>query len=529
MSKQPVFRVVVAEDEPMILNNICAKIERVGARFEIVGRAMNGLEAWEMVERLQPDVLFTDIRMPIMDGIEVIRRAAERFPDLQSVVVSGYDDFSYARLAIRYGAKDYLLKPVEAEDMETTLHKLLEGKPAGSSERELLAASLLSGRPAEDCPPLFANRTFWLALVQLGNYAGSSASAELASFYDELWTRGGSAALDAAPWPSGPTRTLVRQPRSSARFVVGMCETHGGTADTGANEAKATDEAGYERWLRALCQSVSPYPVTVVAGTDTVAYRELFERSQQLSLALEREAVPGHAQVLRLAGAGQAHGSGPSPWLETNEQHKIGTIVQSGKKASLRTEILGLIGRWEERRDPQRIVEKRLLQLLQLVHQRTLLLSEDEIGHLELELLDKLYMAPSLTGVAAELYELLESAAFVDDEREHRDTHELADHIAHYLSANFASPVTLSELSDKFSFSPSYVTKVFKQHRGIGPLKYLISLRMEEAKRLIARHPELSFKEIGASVGYEDPNYFSRIFKSTTGTSLSDYSRCPAK
>lgn len=518
MSKQPVFRVVVAEDEPMILNNICAKIERAGARFEIVGRAMNGLEAWELVERLQPDVLFTDIRMPIMDGIEVIRRASERFPDLQSVVVSGYDDFSYARLAIRHGAKDYLLKPVEAEDMEATLRKLLEGKPAGSSERELLAASLLLGRPAENCPSRFVDRTFWLALVQLGNYAGSSVSAELASFYDELWTRGDSAAFANAPWPSGPTRTLVRQPRSSARFVVEMCET---------NTAGAADEGGYERWLRALCQSVSPYPVTVVAGTDAVAYGELFARSQQLSLALEREAVPGYSRMLHLAGAGRGQGSGTSPWLEANEQHKIGTIVQSGKKASLRTEIIGLIGRWEERRDPQRVVEKRLLQLLQLVHQRALLLSEDEIGHLELELLDKLYMAPSLTGVAAELYELLESAAFVDDDREHRDTHELADHIEHYLSANFASPVTLSDLSDKFSFSPSYVTKVFKQHRGIGPLKYLISLRMEEAKQLIARHPELSFKEIGASVGYEDPNYFSRIFKSTTGTSLSDYSRCP--
>ncbi|MFC5404935.1 response regulator [Cohnella soli] len=536
MSREVPYRVVVAEDEPLILNNICAKIERENHRFSVAGKALNGQQAWEMIERLKPDALFTDIRMPMMDGLELIRLATERYPSMQIVVISGFDDFAYAQQAIRYGVKGYLLKPVEAEEMNALLRKLDDERQSRSDgrEKEQLAEALQTGRQEPDSLRQFENRLFRLSLVHFGHLAGPFASPGLASFYERLWERGSPAAMGKWPWPPSGGTILAVVARSFGRFLVTECEsaalTAGGREDgdlastgNGLEEGVlANEDSSVKHWLDELSRAVAPYPATVAVCRTPVAFQDLYEQAQALVRTIERGAVPGTAQILY---PGEEESGGTVSWLRTSEQQKIGVLLQSGKKANFRKEIADLFKQWETERCPQRVVEKRLMHLLQLTHQHSLLLNEAEVSHLEYEMLYKLGEARCLSDIADDVVSLLDSAAFVEEDRDHRDTTELARHIEHYLDENFARTITLADISDQFSFSPSYITKIFKQHHGVGPLKYLISLRIEEAKRLIARHPELSFKEVGSAVGYEDPNYFSRIFKNTTGCSLTDFGR----
>lgn len=118
------YKVIVADDEKLIANNISRKIEQANDAFQVVAIARTGLEAYELIQQLLPDVVFSDIKMPEMDGLELIEKIEKHHPSILTVIVSGYNDFEYARSAIQHKAADYLLKPVNPHELARTLNKL---------------------------------------------------------------------------------------------------------------------------------------------------------------------------------------------------------------------------------------------------------------------------------------------------------------------------------------------------------------------------------------------------------------------
>ena len=133
-SKQ--FRVVVAEDEYLIAKSIKRNIERANAAFTVVAIAHDGVEALQYIETLLPDVVATDIRMPRINGIQLIEQLKERYPFIQKIIISGYDDFLYVKSAIQNDAVNYLLKPINQKELQDTLHQI-EQKYAAEKEEAL--------------------------------------------------------------------------------------------------------------------------------------------------------------------------------------------------------------------------------------------------------------------------------------------------------------------------------------------------------------------------------------------------------
>lgn len=119
------YRVLIVDDEPMICQALAKVIRQAGHIETEVRCADNGRSALDMFAEFQPDFLFTDIRMPKMDGLELCRNVSERFPDVRMVVVSGYGEFEYAKKCITYGVDDYLLKPINRTKVHEVLDKLL--------------------------------------------------------------------------------------------------------------------------------------------------------------------------------------------------------------------------------------------------------------------------------------------------------------------------------------------------------------------------------------------------------------------
>jgi two-component system response regulator YesN len=140
MTQQALFKVVIVEDEQLILDNLIGKIEQFDLGFQVVGTAKNGKKALELITELHPDLVITDIRMPVMDGLELIKQITYQFPDIKKVIISGFSEFKYAQQAIQYGVKDYLLKPVEANAFRKTLTEL---RILLSSEMQTIKNSLL--------------------------------------------------------------------------------------------------------------------------------------------------------------------------------------------------------------------------------------------------------------------------------------------------------------------------------------------------------------------------------------------------
>jgi two-component system, response regulator YesN len=146
--KSNVFRVVVADDEKLIANNIAKNITGCDPSFEVVSICFDGASALKAIEEHDPHVLFTDIKMPLMDGLALIESIHNNSPQIRCVIISGYNDFEYAKTAIKFKAYDYLLKPINKFELSKTLRKikdeLLSEQAMLNSERETSAENIVN-------------------------------------------------------------------------------------------------------------------------------------------------------------------------------------------------------------------------------------------------------------------------------------------------------------------------------------------------------------------------------------------------
>ncbi|WP_339295772.1 response regulator [Paenibacillus sp. FSL W7-1279] len=117
------YRIMLIDDEYAIHLSLRKLVERSGLRFEVAGEAEDGVEALELLEDSRPDIIVTDICMPEMDGLEFIRRVRESHPQMFFIILSGHDNFEFARQALRYGVSDFLLKPIDPAQFQTTLER----------------------------------------------------------------------------------------------------------------------------------------------------------------------------------------------------------------------------------------------------------------------------------------------------------------------------------------------------------------------------------------------------------------------
>ena len=118
------YTVVVAEDEELLLNDLVRKIEATSLGFEVVGKAQTGAQALDLVHELSPNLIISDIRMPMMDGVTLLEQVHDYFPYIKSIIISGFSDFDYARRAIRIQVSEYLLKPVDPQELYQSLVKV---------------------------------------------------------------------------------------------------------------------------------------------------------------------------------------------------------------------------------------------------------------------------------------------------------------------------------------------------------------------------------------------------------------------
>ena len=118
------FRVIIAEDEKLIAKNIAKHIETENPNFKVCGIYSNGEDALNAIKQQPPDAIFTDISMPVMSGLELAGEIHRTMNNVKCVIITGYADFQYAKEALRYGVKDYLLKPVDPEELHKVLKEL---------------------------------------------------------------------------------------------------------------------------------------------------------------------------------------------------------------------------------------------------------------------------------------------------------------------------------------------------------------------------------------------------------------------
>lgn len=131
------YKIVIVEDEWLVREGLKQTIPWSDLGCEIAGEAEDGEAALELLEQAVPDIMLSDIRMPTMDGIELARRVSERWPEVNIVFLTGFDDFAYAQQAVRLGAADYVLKPTNPDELEKVVRRITSKLDEAQSKRQL--------------------------------------------------------------------------------------------------------------------------------------------------------------------------------------------------------------------------------------------------------------------------------------------------------------------------------------------------------------------------------------------------------
>jgi two-component system response regulator YesN len=144
MNEPKIYKYLVVEDEPLIRHNALKKISELGLPIQFAGEAENGQAALELAQSHFPHFIITDIRMPVMDGLQLARCLYEAHPQIKCVILSGYDDFKYAQEALKYGVTDFLLKPIKSEELKTALQRVVVQLDAEHQQQSVIDAQGLS-------------------------------------------------------------------------------------------------------------------------------------------------------------------------------------------------------------------------------------------------------------------------------------------------------------------------------------------------------------------------------------------------
>ena len=504
------IKVMIVEDEPPIQRGIQTMIESAHDRFKVVAMANNGQQALKHLENMQPDIIITDIRMPVMDGIELAREVRSRYPAIQIILLSGYQEFDYAREAMQLGIMHYLLKPLSKKQIKAMLDDLyLETLQRKKNEFKQAAASLINGESPED--HLFEHDELYESYLLMLCCAGTM---PIFTYSDDIpgkafWENSD---LQQIAWDNEMGDITVLNGKSvSERWLLFSFYKN-------QSELRSPEE-----WADTIGERLGgDLPVSIAYSPYYSEMRQTAKLSRAMRPVLYRNIILGVPSRISVYDDGAR-----SELSFTNDpimERMLSLAIDSQNIDLFKMEVMKIIDRW--RLAPQRQVYielglarilKGLLQTLRIDH---LYLSEN-IDYVQ-------YIITNASDYDSLSYYTCSTIDTLFTERNaDRDIEETNMNIVYkieaYLNEHFAEPIDHRKLSDQFGLVPSYLSKIFARSKGISPAKYIVQLRVDKAKKLLIEHPELLAKDIAFVVGYSDPNYFSRIFKRATGLYPSEF------
>lgn len=505
-------RAVIVDDEPQARRYLAALVARHCPDFSIAGEAEGGEEALDLVGRCGPDVVLSDVRMPGMDGLELARRLREEAPSVAVVIVSGYEDFEYARSAMKAGVVDYLLKPVKAEQLKAVLGEV--ASRAGSELRRRRARALgdiVSGAGSGD-PACLPSGRYSAAVLRLGPPPSRFPASDAVAFASFGAAEGASSGADPdsrlaaiGGWalPGRDRRELV--------FV---------------RAGELTGCGDFERAVSAIAEGSGVAYRVLAVGTESFALGELEARVAALRRAADAGAAPGRSLALRCGFGERPAGpeGAPRPLELSALEGRVEFLLSQARYAELERALREIVAAWEREARPLVQMAARLRRLFSLARRRSggeAAMREDEPDSLVEE-------ATTAASDYAELADLVAEAlsAVVRPPSRSGGKEDLPAFFAsirRYIEENYAEDVSLQSTCRLFSISQTYLSRLFRRHEGLSFNDYLTRVRIEAAKRLMSENPAMPLKEVAALSGYQDQFYFSRVFKAEVGQPPSEY------
>jgi len=522
-------KVLLVDDEPIILRSLQVAVpwEQLGTR--VAGTARNGEEALEIVEQLRPDIIISDIRMPSIDGISLMRTVMEQYPGTLFIILSGYGEFEYAQEAIRHGAFNYLLKPIDHDELQETVIKARERilqqratsmeqdrlrrsvQSLASLVRERMFAGIIDGTDSPDHKSAYwpdeweLRAPYYMGLVNLDDreQAENIWSAEekrlwyfaVGNVLNELLPARG--CFTVFPYHQGEWLFIMQnsdaaEMRSIAEEIIAtvrQCTKLSVSVGISKQfEHISTLQDSYESCRNALCRRFTMGREVVCVDEETDADAQV---TRQLVYPMQREKA-------------------------------LADALRTLDKAAFDEELSALMQEFRAQQPSRSEVTPMLIQLAIVLHRQL-----ESFHVLQNAQPEPLLQQLAIAGTLEEMIEALRStfhdwmkmAASADGQSSGRAFVQKAIEYVHH---HYHRDLGIDEVAEAAGVSCSYFCVLFKQQTGSTFLDYLTRYRIDKACSIL-RNSDVKVFQVAPLVGYQDPKYFTQVFKKIVGMTPSEY------
>ncbi|NOU88278.1 response regulator [Paenibacillus sp. LMG 31460] len=492
-------KVILIDDEPLIRQALKKLLERNKLNVEVIGEANNGIEALEWIEREKPDLIFLDIRMPLMDGFELLKKLQAKKIMVMTIILTAFRDFDYATEAIEFGAYGYLVKPIDEKKLIEMVEKvclkideLKQTELATKQVNELLKTSYLE-RLLEGHEPN----------ITLDNNDG----------------------------------TLLELRSNNCQLMIVRSSLTISEIDLLLEQMGSRILLNFQGEIVVVFNHSTDF-IDILTGIQ----RQLGERKTACTFGVSSFGVP--LQQLRDAYLKvracifyQKATSLPYVYVVEGENERVSTqdFTPDQGTFELFAEKL-VLGLNEEARELIRQFKVKLADAmlidLDLVYQlffefviqikqriaKTNLQDRMSIGIAELKFVD-IQAYKTLEALSAFFEQMtLEFMPLLQLD----ETSRMVQKIKTYIQENYSKEVSLHSLAEQLFVSKNYISSIYKQKTGLNFLDYLTQVRMEQAKHRLET-TEKGILQIAQEVGYKNASHFGKVFKQEVGTTPAEY------
>jgi two-component system response regulator YesN len=537
------YKVLLVDDEADVREGLVQEIDWASSGFIIAGTAENGKEAMELAERLEPDVVITDISMPFKDGLQLAEWLRYNQPLAKVVILTGYDEFDYARQAIRLSVDEYLLKPFSAGSFTELLDKIRRKIEAEVAERE--DVRLLKEHYRTSLPLL--RETFLASLLtrklprtiieeKIMNYGAELAGSRYRVAVLALHAPGeeGGEGAEQSLRYSGDLDLMLHAMLNIAREIweydnYGNAFIYQDSIVLLALDTNREPQQWQANMLHALdnmLKSITHYlklPVTIGVGSVVTDLAELKDSFGDALLALDYRLVLGSGRVIVIDDVEKPR-SKQLRFDELKEQALIRSL-KLGTLEELEEAVTMIFAELHHSLHAYYDIQVYLLEVVTAVLRtaKDADVDLDELFGAGAQLHAEIFKLSGLPEAERWLLELCQRIMKHISSRRQHSYKELVEKAVQYTKEHFSDPdISIQRLCAHLHISTGYFSGVFKKEVKMTFVQFLLHLRMETAKELL-RTSELKAFEIAERVGYADPNYFSFSFKKQVGISPKEY------
>ena len=531
MRKYNMLNVLVVDDEKLVRQMVIRCIDWEAIGLHIIGEASSARMGLEMIDELHPDMVFMDVRMPSMDGLTCSRLIMKKYPQIKILILSGHDEFEYASEGIRIGVFDYLLKPVNAEELEKAA---IKARDAILEERNFR-------KEFERYKEELEKHSNYICDRQLSALVRSRTPEQYLESLAYFGVKIKDGVYQAALVETAVNDTEITEEEKILlkMHVRKIIEDYYGdmpgvyVIDSGAEWLlllnNENEDAIYEHGeeLKYYLENNTETDVCIGVGnvySDLGKLRESYRESKD---ALKYRFVSGEEDVIYFRDIYPYYDTENAVAVNDDILHEFGNAIRISdaiKAEEILDQMLNHMKKSGGER--QQIVIYSVQVLAEIMKVLTELKVDVQSEFLSQSgLFEGIFTRNTFDEVRDYLRRAVQEACVMIGAEVSDKEKNLVHKVKDYLKENFAEEeISLNSLAAMYYVNSSYLSRVFKEKTGMTFSNYLFELRMKEAESLILR-TDLKSYEIAEKVGISDPHYFSSCFKKYTGMSVSEYKK----